>query len=298
MSCNCNAKYDNKVPCCCSQGTPLVCTTTTCKDAQVCDKTIESNCVIYTGPNVSCSGVVTGMTVTQVMDIILEQLNLINCSYCWYVTNDGTLETTFSYIDAAGITVTYPTPVAPGATVKVCGRSIVTTSGVTSDQIGRCSVCNITTIPPSTTVSPTTVPPTIPPTTVAPTTIATTTATPTTAPPAYNVQLNLYSQSITIDQFKIWYSTDLGVNWNYWRNGSPGFPIDNAYSGVDIIAGGTLSFAFTSLTDVNIRHGVGYPRTDYISKCGKTSFITLSNVTSSQIISINFPVTGTRLITC
>jgi hypothetical protein len=144
MSCNCSAKYDNKVPCCCSQGIPLVCTTTTCKDAQVCDKTVESDCVIYTGPNISCSGITTGMTVTEVMDVILEQLNLINCSYCWNVTNNGSISTTFDYVDVNGVTVTYPNSVPAGATVQVCGRSVDTTN-VTPTQIGRCSVCVLTT---------------------------------------------------------------------------------------------------------------------------------------------------------
>jgi len=79
MSCNCGAKHNNKVPCCCSQGTPLVCTTTTCASAQVCNQTVESDCVIYTGPNISCAGVTTGMTVTQVLNNILKN-TLIKCN--------------------------------------------------------------------------------------------------------------------------------------------------------------------------------------------------------------------------
>jgi len=138
MSCNCNAKYDNKVPCCCSQGSPLVCTTTTCADAQPCDQTIESDCVIYTGPNIACSGVTTGMTVTQVMDIILEGVNLINCSYCWNVINSSGLASTFDYVDVDGNTIN--SPIAGGATVKVCGRSVDTTN-VTATKLGRCSAC-------------------------------------------------------------------------------------------------------------------------------------------------------------
>jgi hypothetical protein len=140
MACNCGAKYDNKVPCCCSQGSPLVCTTTTCADAQPCDQTIESNCVIYTGPNIACSGVTTGMTVTQVMDIILEGVNLINCSYCWNVTNTGGSQTEFDYIDADGNTINYPA-IAAGATVQVCGRSVVQINGITATKLGRCSAC-------------------------------------------------------------------------------------------------------------------------------------------------------------
>lgn len=149
MSCNCNSKYDNKVPCCCSQGTPLVCSTTTCVDYQICDQTIESDCVIYTGPNIQCSGVTSGMTVTEVMDIILEQLNLINCSYCWNVTNNTANELDFDYIDADGNTVTYPA-IDPGTTVQVCGRSITSTT-VTTVNLGTCATCSPT---PTTTAPP------------------------------------------------------------------------------------------------------------------------------------------------
>jgi len=145
MSCNCGAKNNNKVPCCCSQGSPLVCTTTTCADAQVCNQTVESDCVIYTGPNISCSGITTGMTVTEVIDIILEQLNLINCSYCWNVTNDGSLETTFEYVDADGETIVYR-PITVGGTVQVCGRSVDDTN-VTVVKIGRCSICDYIPVP-------------------------------------------------------------------------------------------------------------------------------------------------------
>ena len=151
MSCNCNAKYDNKIPCCCSQGTPLVCTTTTCADYQVCDKTIESDCVIYTGPAIPCAGVTTGMTVTQVIDILLDGVDLIDCSYCWTVYNSSrTQQTEFNYIDASGNTINYPV-LNPLQTVKICGRSIASSLTVVATKIGRCSACPTTT---TTTVGP------------------------------------------------------------------------------------------------------------------------------------------------
>ncbi len=140
MSCNCNAKYDNKVPCCCSQGSPLVCSTTTCADAQKCDKIVESDCVIYSGPNIPCAGVTSGMTVTEVMDIILEGVNLINCSYCWRVTNDGTTPTSFNYIDINGEEATYAL-ILPTQSVRVCGRSVTDFTDAIIENLSRCSTC-------------------------------------------------------------------------------------------------------------------------------------------------------------
>jgi hypothetical protein len=145
MACNCGAKYDNKVPCCCSQGSPLVCTTTTCADAQICNQTIESNCVIYTGPNIECSGVTTGMTVTQVMDIILDGVNLINCSYCWSMDNSlSSLFVDAEYVNSDGETV--PLTIEPYTVAQVCGRSVNTyISTLVPVNLGRCSVCFPTT---------------------------------------------------------------------------------------------------------------------------------------------------------
>jgi len=302
MSCNCGAKNDNKVPCCCSQATPLVCTTTTCADAQVCDKTVESNCVIYTGPNISCSGVLNGMTVTQVINIILEQLNLIDCSYCWYVTNNGILSTTFTYVDSEGATVTYPNPVAAGATVQVCGRSVSTTN-VTSRKIGRCSVCNITTTTTTIPGTTTTVAPTTTTTTAAPTTTTTSTipipTTTTTAPLAYPVSLRLHNQSFTTDRVKIWYSTNGGTTWFYWTSGAGSNTVYNAFGGLEFPPGTNVSLAFTDLTDVNIKYGLGgSPYTDSTSKCGKINFVTINNLSSAEIVNVNFAVSGTSLITC
>jgi hypothetical protein len=77
MSCSCNAKYDNKVPCCCSTGKPVLCTTTKCPDAQVCNETIESDCVIYNGDGCEAIGIEDGMIVTDVIDIFLDILNLL-----------------------------------------------------------------------------------------------------------------------------------------------------------------------------------------------------------------------------
>jgi hypothetical protein len=79
MSCNCNAKYDNKIPCCCSTGTAVVCTTTQCPNTQPCNETVETNCVLYNKEH-DCIGITSGMTVTEVVNIILDKVNLIDCT--------------------------------------------------------------------------------------------------------------------------------------------------------------------------------------------------------------------------
>jgi hypothetical protein len=95
MSCNCNAKYDNKIPCCCSTGTTVVCTTTQCPNTQPCNETVETNCVIYNKEH-DCIDITSGMTVTEVVDIILNKLNLIDCTttiapvcQCYLLTNNS-----------------------------------------------------------------------------------------------------------------------------------------------------------------------------------------------------------------
>lgn len=100
MSCNCDAIYDNKIPCCCSTGTPVVCTTTTCIAAQPCNQTVESDCVLYNKEH-ECLDTTSGSTVTEVIDIILDKLNLIDCTTtvaptcnCYLLINNtaGTLQ--------------------------------------------------------------------------------------------------------------------------------------------------------------------------------------------------------------
>jgi len=108
MSCNCNAKYDNKIPCCCSTGTAVVCTTTICPDTQPCNQSVETDCVIY-NKDYSCVGITSGMTVTEIMNIIYNSLNLIDCTttvaptcQCYLLINNtgGTLQ--YKYTPCGG----------------------------------------------------------------------------------------------------------------------------------------------------------------------------------------------------
>ena len=86
----------------------------------------------------------------MIIDILLDGVDLIDCSYCWLVQNTSPKSSTeFTYIDSNGNTVNYPL-LAPNTSVKVCGRSV---SGLTVvvTKIGRCSACPTTT---TTTVGP------------------------------------------------------------------------------------------------------------------------------------------------
>jgi len=140
MSCNCGSNSGNNVPCCCSQGSPVVCTTTLCPDAQVCDQAIESNCVTYSGSDIDCLGIKSGMNVTQVMDLILEGVNLINCSRCYSVINPTESDFNFIYVDSEGKEVSI---LLPGNSEKIviCTRRIETPSPVVVEELGSCSAC-------------------------------------------------------------------------------------------------------------------------------------------------------------
>jgi hypothetical protein len=58
----------------------MITTTTTICPAQPCDQTVETDCIIYNGNECETIGITNGMTVTEVVDIILDNLNLINCT--------------------------------------------------------------------------------------------------------------------------------------------------------------------------------------------------------------------------
>jgi hypothetical protein len=130
MACNCNAKYDNKVPCCCSTGNRVVCTTTKCPDAQPCDATLESNCVIYNGNDYDCVGVENGMTVTNVIDIILETLNLIDCTT---TTTSAPTTTSTSTTTSSTTTTTTECPLCETSVFTLNGSPTYVINSVTAD---------------------------------------------------------------------------------------------------------------------------------------------------------------------
>lgn len=77
MACGCNNSYYS-LPCCCPQapaGTTTTTTTTLCPDAIPCEEAYKSDCIIYNGPDLACYGIKTGDSVTNIINIIIAQLN-------------------------------------------------------------------------------------------------------------------------------------------------------------------------------------------------------------------------------
>lgn len=77
MACGCNNSYYN-LPCCCPParvGTTTTTTTTLCPDAIICEEAYQSDCIIYNGPDLACYGIKTGDSVTDILNIIIAQLN-------------------------------------------------------------------------------------------------------------------------------------------------------------------------------------------------------------------------------
>jgi hypothetical protein len=46
-----------------------------CPDAILCEEAYQSDCIIYNGPDLTCYGITSGSTVTQILNIIIAQLN-------------------------------------------------------------------------------------------------------------------------------------------------------------------------------------------------------------------------------
>jgi hypothetical protein len=56
-------------------GTTTTTTTTLCPDAIPCEEAYQSDCIIYNGPDLGCYGITSGSSVTQILNIIIAQLN-------------------------------------------------------------------------------------------------------------------------------------------------------------------------------------------------------------------------------
>jgi hypothetical protein len=107
MSCNCSCSYNN-LPCCCPTGQTTICPTTICPDAQPCNKEIESKCIIYNGDDYECAGIEAGMTVAEVVDIIITSLNL-NCTTTTTTTTTSTTTTSTTTSTTSSTTSTTST---------------------------------------------------------------------------------------------------------------------------------------------------------------------------------------------
>jgi hypothetical protein len=90
MSCCCNNNLYG-LPCCCPDvvTTSTTSTTTTCEGAEPCDAAYQSDCVIYTGDELECYGIISGMTVTEIIEILIALL-----PQCTTTTTSTTTTTT------------------------------------------------------------------------------------------------------------------------------------------------------------------------------------------------------------
>ena len=87
----------------------MITTTTTICPAQPCDQSIETDCIIYDNDH-DCIGITSGMTVTEVVDIILDKLNLIDCTTtvpptcgCYLLINNDGATKTYQYTPCGGV---------------------------------------------------------------------------------------------------------------------------------------------------------------------------------------------------
>lgn len=74
MTYSCNSCFN--YPCCCSQTitTSTTTTTTTCVGGEPCDEAYLSDCVIYSGVDLECYGVTSGMSITEIIEMLIGQL--------------------------------------------------------------------------------------------------------------------------------------------------------------------------------------------------------------------------------
>ena len=118
MSCGCNNSYYN-LPCCCPPvpvGTTTTTTTTQCPNAIPCDEAYESDCIIYNGPNIPCYGIKTGDSVTDIINIIISQLNPCTTTTTTTSTTTTTTEAPTTTTTEAPTTTTTEAPTTTTST--------------------------------------------------------------------------------------------------------------------------------------------------------------------------------------
>lgn len=73
--CNCGGIDCYSTPCnsCCSTTTSTTTTTTVCTES-ICEEVYDTDCVVYNGPNLACYGIEDGYTLTQVLDVIINEI--------------------------------------------------------------------------------------------------------------------------------------------------------------------------------------------------------------------------------
>lgn len=75
--CNCGCNYDcgcNTVPSTCCTTSSTTTTTTIPCDGEKCDEIYSTNCITYTGPDLTCYGLQTGYSLTDILELIITHL--------------------------------------------------------------------------------------------------------------------------------------------------------------------------------------------------------------------------------
>lgn len=140
MACNCGNKYHQ--PGCIEflQSAPYC--TNPCDDPTPCDQIISTDCVIYTGPDVPCYGLVTGMSLTEVLNILFQ----IAYPQCTTTTTTSTTTTTTANPSTTTTTTALPTT----STTSTTSTSTTSTStSSTSTTSTTSSTTTTTTLNPS-----------------------------------------------------------------------------------------------------------------------------------------------------
>jgi hypothetical protein len=135
MSCNICGKTHRDKPC----PPDYVVTTTTedpalCPPAPLCEDINGAHCVIYTGPNIECAGINNGDLVSDVIQILLQQLT--NC--CFPTTTTTSTTTTSTTTTTTTSTTTTTTTQCPNDYYLICCGSYI--QGNTPVIIKPCSV--------------------------------------------------------------------------------------------------------------------------------------------------------------
>jgi len=93
-NCGCGCNYDcgcNTVPSsCCSTTNNITTTTTTPCIGEPCDELYNADCILYKGPNISCYGLKTNDSLSDIINIIASNLtDCIDRNICFTINYDG-----------------------------------------------------------------------------------------------------------------------------------------------------------------------------------------------------------------
>lgn len=92
--CNCGCDYDcgcNTVPStCCTTCSPIITTTTIPCIGEPCDELYNCECVTYSGPDLTCYGIINGTSLCDIIEIIATHLpNCVSTDICFTISENS-----------------------------------------------------------------------------------------------------------------------------------------------------------------------------------------------------------------